>query len=143
LTIITYGKKVEIGDLTVPRSERKTALQTNPETELCMPLVGQREKVRQLRLTNPHWSLGDIAQETGISRERVRQLLDAEGLPTRRETPRAVIDRVLESMPEPVPSATPKADNDNQPESKKKESGETLPVTRRSPFEGSEGERDV
>jgi hypothetical protein len=104
-----------------------------------MPLVGQRENVRQLRLANPHWSLGDIAQETGISRERVRQLLEAEGLPTRRETPRTVIDRALESMPAPTPSAHPT----DQPESEKKDESETLPVTRRSPFEGSESERDV
>lgn len=63
-----------------------------------MPLVGVRSQVRQLRLANPHWSLGDLAQETGVTRERVRQLLLAEGLPTRRLTPRAVFDHALRGL---------------------------------------------
>jgi hypothetical protein len=110
-----------------------------------MPLIGKRDQVRQLRLTNPHWSLGDIAQETGISRERVRQLLEAEGLPTRRVTPRAVFDSVLASMPaqednHPVASAhpdSPTADDEENAED------ETLPSARRSLVEGSGSERDV
>lgn len=65
-----------------------------------MQLSGERDRVRQLRLMHPHWSLADIAQETGITRQRVHQLLRAEGLPTRRVTPATIIDRVLESMPE-------------------------------------------
>ena len=65
-----------------------------------MQLSGERDRVRQLRLANPHWSLADIAQETGITRQRVHQLLRAEGLPTRRVTPATVIGRALESMGE-------------------------------------------
>lgn len=61
-----------------------------------MPLVGVRQKVRELRLANPHWSLGDISSCVHVSRERVRQLLKAEGLHTRRITPRAVFDAALE-----------------------------------------------
>ena len=71
-----------------------------------MPLLGVRHKVRELRVTNPHWSLGDIALEVGVSRQRVHELLRAEGLPTRKATPRRIFDAVLAQMPEPEHTAS-------------------------------------
>lgn len=108
-----------------------------------MPLVGKRADVRRLRLANPHWSLGDIASETGISRERVRQILEAEGLRTRRLTPRAVLDGVIAQMPAPTNPADPAENPTDQPDEAKNDESETSPVTRSSLLEGSGSERDV
>jgi hypothetical protein len=65
-----------------------------------MPLVGVRQQVRELRTANPHWSLADLAQATNppVTRERVRQLLVAEGLHTARVTPRRVFDAALKGL---------------------------------------------
>ena len=52
-----------------------------------MPLhpVGEnRRRVALLRNSHPDWTLQQIANEVGLSRERVRQLLMKSGLPTRR-----------------------------------------------------------
>lgn len=63
-----------------------------------MPLVGVRSALRVLRMEKPHWSLGDLAHELGVSRERVRQLLAAEGLRTKRLRAVDVFDDALASM---------------------------------------------
>lgn len=86
------------------------------DQEADLPLVGVRSRVRELRLKNPHWSLGDIALETGVSRERVRQLLEAEGLPTRRATPRRIFDAALELVPAPNADTTPDTEEDTDAE---------------------------
>lgn len=41
-----------------------------------------RRRVAELRAAHPEWTLADIAWEVGVTRERVRQLLVALGLPT-------------------------------------------------------------
>ena len=41
-----------------------------------------RDKVAHLRKTHPDWTLAKIAREVGVSKERVRQLLKMQGLPT-------------------------------------------------------------
>jgi hypothetical protein len=41
-----------------------------------------RDRVRELRLDNPQATLQEIGNSCGISRERVRQILASEGLPT-------------------------------------------------------------
>jgi hypothetical protein len=119
-----------------PLIDRRPHDRKRPEPESRVPLVGVREQVRQLRLTNPHWSLGDIAQETGVTRERVRQLLEAEGLPTRRATPRSIIDAALSVMPAPAQKPT----DDDQPEPDESPTSSVTPV---SPFEGRDSGRDV
>lgn len=48
-----------------------------------MLLTGVRNKVCQLRADNPNMTLVGIGTLVGVSRERVRQLLKAEELPTR------------------------------------------------------------
>ena len=63
-----------------------------------MPLVGVRSALRVLRVEKPHWSLGDLAHELGVSRERVRQLLNAEGMRTKRLRPVDVIDDALQAF---------------------------------------------
>lgn len=40
----------------------------------------------------------DIAREAGVSRERVRQILVEEGLPTRRYMPKDLIDQALAEL---------------------------------------------
>ena len=42
-----------------------------------------RPQVIALRKEHPEWRLGDIGDVVGITRERVRQILRTEGLPTR------------------------------------------------------------
>jgi hypothetical protein len=73
-------------------SNHKSALYT------LMRLIGIRHELRQMRLEKPQWSLGDFAQHFGVSRERVRQLLKAEGLPTRRQTPKRIFEQALVSI---------------------------------------------
>jgi len=41
-----------------------------------------RARVAAIRGEHPDWTLGEIGDEVGITRERVRQLLAAQGLPT-------------------------------------------------------------
>ena len=48
-----------------------------------MPVGENRLKVASLRNNHPEWTLQQIADEVGISRERVRQLLVKLGLPTK------------------------------------------------------------
>ena len=48
------------------------------------PVGENRRRVAYLRHSHPEWTLQQIANEIGISRERVRQLLVKLGLPTRR-----------------------------------------------------------
>ena len=50
-----------------------------------MPVGENRAIVASLRNTHPEWTLQQIADEVGISRERVRQLLVKLGLPTKRQ----------------------------------------------------------
>lgn len=59
-----------------------------------MPLVGVRHQVRKLRLAHPNYSLGDIGSlcKPPVSRQRVSQLLKAEGLPTRKVRARDIFD---------------------------------------------------
>lgn len=42
-----------------------------------------RERVSELRIAHPDWTLQKIADGVGITKERVRQLLVLQGLPTR------------------------------------------------------------
>ena len=49
-----------------------------------IPVGENRIKVASLRNNHPEWTLQQIADEVGISRERVRQLLIKLGLPTKR-----------------------------------------------------------
>ena len=42
-----------------------------------------RKTVRDLRMGNPRMLAAEIAEQVGVSRERVRQILNSEGLPTR------------------------------------------------------------
>lgn len=65
-----------------------------------MPLTGVRHDLVQLRALNPHWSLGDLASVLCVSRERVRQLLAAEGLDTRRRTPKRIFAEALQAATE-------------------------------------------
>jgi hypothetical protein len=122
-----------------PLIDRRPHDRKRPESESRVPLVGVREQVRQLRLTNPHWSLGDIAQETGVTRERVRQLLEAEGLPTRRATPRSIIDAALSVMP----AHATESDADSPTDQPEPDESPTSSVTPVSPFEGRDSGRDV
>lgn len=46
-----------------------------------------RSEAARLRLLNPAWTLRAIAQELGISRQRVHQVLQGQRLPTRRPSP--------------------------------------------------------
>ena len=43
-----------------------------------------RDRVALLRKSHPDWTLERIGTEVGITKERVRQLLNILGLPTRR-----------------------------------------------------------
>lgn len=63
-----------------------------------MPLIGVRHKLIVLRKENPHWSLGDLGRNLGVTRERCRQLLNAEGLPTRRTTPKSIMQSALDRV---------------------------------------------
>lgn len=60
-----------------------------------MRMTGARDAVVAARKGKPWWSLQDIAREVGVSRERVRQILVQEGLPTRRYMPKDLIDQAL------------------------------------------------
>lgn len=48
--------------------------------------MGARSKVVEMRKSNPCASLGQIGRKLGITRERVRQILTSEKLPTRHIT---------------------------------------------------------
>lgn len=64
------------------------------------PITTKSEAAR-LRLLNPTWHLKAIAKELGVSRERIRQVLTQQGLPTSHlkleqyRAPRCVCGRVL------------------------------------------------
>ena len=65
--------------------------------------IPSRDKVKEIREQHPEWTLNEIGEELGISRERVRQILRSENLETRSAK------RVPKPMPpcvrcgEPVP----------------------------------------
>ena len=42
-----------------------------------------RDKIARLRMTHPGWTLARIGEEVGVTKERVRQLLKKQGLPTK------------------------------------------------------------
>ncbi len=44
-----------------------------------------REQVKEIRIKNPCLTLEQIGERTGVSRERVRQILAEEGLPTKHQ----------------------------------------------------------
>lgn len=76
--VIAYWcKKLHI--LKPPRKRAYPSLDPN------FPRKVQRSQVTALRRTHPDWTLQQIAESLSISRERVRQILKGEGLPTRRE----------------------------------------------------------
>lgn len=81
-----------------------------------MPLTGVRHELRKLRVQNPHWSLGDFAAVLHVSRERVRQLLVAEGLDTRRRTPRRIMQEALDRVSEQGSASPAVADRDRRTE---------------------------
>ena len=48
------------------------------------PRTENRKRVVTLRTTYPDWTLQKIGDNVGLTKERVRQLLVQEGLPTKR-----------------------------------------------------------
>ena len=52
----------------------------NPRTGKIGP---NRERIAKLRKVHPDWTLVRIATEVDLTKERVRQLLVKQGLPTR------------------------------------------------------------
>jgi len=72
-----------------------------------MRMTGARDAVVAARKAKPWWSLQDIAREVGVTRERVRQILLQEGLPTRRYMPKDLIDQALAELQARKGSAHP------------------------------------
>ena len=68
-------------------NQQMRTAQEKQRKEQCplMPVGENRLKVASLRNNHPEWTLQQIADEVGISRERVRQLLVKLGLPTKRQ----------------------------------------------------------
>lgn len=63
-----------------------------------MRMTGARDAVVSARKAKPWWSLQDISRQVGVSRERVRQILVEEGLPTRRYMPKDLIDQAMREL---------------------------------------------
>ena len=104
-----------------------------------MPMIGVRDRLRVLRREKPHWSLGDLAHELGVTRERVRQLLKAEGLRTKRIRPVDVIDDALSGLvqgvkPPAKPHASPEPGHDAQDDTTR-DAGELLSAMMRRSVE--------
>lgn len=66
-----------------------------------MKMIGARVAIVDMRKAHPEYSLTDLARACGVTRERVRQILVSECLPTRRLTPRKVFADALAAMPAP------------------------------------------